>query len=65
MSAYVANLAAFLTRKSLDGSFATMDEAVRMQVKICAHPAITTELGLEWPGKISCEDRALILLPRL
>ena len=49
VSAYVANLAAFLTRKSIDGTIATMEGAVAKGWNICAHPVIKTELGIAWP----------------
>ena len=48
VSAYVANLAAFLT-KSGDQSVSSMEKAVAMKISICAHPAIEQELRDQWP----------------
>ena len=48
VSAYVANLAAFLT-KSGDQSVTSMENAVAMKISICAHPAIEQELRDQWP----------------
>lgn len=47
VSAYVANLAAFLTKTSQE-SVLTMTQAVRTGTRICAHPAIREELELQW-----------------
>ncbi|KAL7540473.1 hypothetical protein ACHAXR_010132, partial [Thalassiosira sp. AJA248-18] len=48
VSAYVANLAAFLTLNSTD-DVKTMDEAVAKGYTICAHPAVKAELQVAWP----------------
>lgn len=48
VSAYVANLAAFLT-KSGDQSVTSMEAAVALKLSICAHPAIEQELRDAWP----------------
>ena len=48
VSAYVANLAAFLT-KSGDESVTSMEAAVALKLSICAHPAIEQELRDAWP----------------
>ena len=45
VSAYVANLAAFLTR-SLGTSINTMEAAVKERLVICAHPAVESELNV-------------------
>ncbi|EJK48816.1 hypothetical protein THAOC_32354 [Thalassiosira oceanica] len=47
LSAYVANLAAFLTKTNQE-SVLTMTQAVRTGTRICAHPAIREELALKW-----------------
>lgn len=49
MSAYVANLAAFLTLSGVADTVKTMGEAVARGYTICAHPALRTELELAWP----------------
>jgi len=48
-SSYVANLAAFLTRRSLEGSVTTIDGAIARGWTICAHPVFKTKLPLAWP----------------
>mmetsp|Transcript_1544 Transcript_1544/g.3190 ORF Transcript_1544/g.3190 Transcript_1544/m.3190 type:complete len:753 (+) Transcript_1544:97-2355(+) len=48
VSAYVANLAAFLTR-SVPDYVATMEGAVKSNLKICGHPALAGELTSKWP----------------
>jgi len=48
VSAYVANLAAFLTQ-SLPDFIGTMEEAVEEGVKICAHPVLKTQFEIAWP----------------
>ncbi|KAL7466233.1 hypothetical protein ACHAXS_006521 [Conticribra weissflogii] len=48
VSAYVANLAAFLTR-SVPDYVATMEGAVKNNLKICGHPALAGELTSKWP----------------
>ncbi|KAL7545018.1 hypothetical protein ACHAWF_008392 [Thalassiosira exigua] len=48
VSAYVANLAAFLTRSSFDG-VKTMEGAVAAHYTICAHPVLKEELQAAWP----------------
>jgi len=50
VSSYVANLAAFLTRKSLEGSVTSIDGAIARGWKICAHPIFEKDLGLAWPN---------------
>ena len=47
VSAYVANLAAFLTKTNQE-SVLTMSQAVRAGTRICAHPAVREELELKW-----------------
>jgi hypothetical protein len=47
VSAYVANLAAFLTRNV--NEIKSMEGAVASNMIICAHPAIQSELGIAWP----------------
>ena len=50
MSAYVANLAAFLTLTlSTDNSIRTINGAVAAGLTICAHPAIKENLRTSWP----------------
>lgn len=48
VSAYVANLAAFLTLSGTNVQ--TMNDAVKLGVPICAHPAVRAELEGEWEG---------------
>ena len=48
VSAYVANLAAFLTLSTTD-SVKTMAGAIATGMTICAHPAIKAELEVAWP----------------
>jgi len=48
ISAYVANLAAFLTQSFSEG-VKTMEAAVTEGYIICAHPAVKTELEAAWP----------------
>ena len=48
VSAYVANLAAFLTQ-SLPDFIGTMEQAVEVGVTICAHPVLKTQLEIAWP----------------
>mmetsp|Transcript_2090 Transcript_2090/g.4481 ORF Transcript_2090/g.4481 Transcript_2090/m.4481 type:complete len:745 (+) Transcript_2090:84-2318(+) len=48
VSSYVANLAAFLTR-SVPDYIATMEGAVKNNLKICGHPALAEELTTKWP----------------
>ena len=47
VSAYVANLAAFLTKTNQE-SVLPMTQAVKAGTRICAHPAIRDELELVW-----------------
>jgi hypothetical protein len=47
VSAYVANLAAFLTRNV--NEIKSMEGAVASNMIICAHPAIQSELEIAWP----------------
>lgn len=48
VSAYVANLAAFLTLSSV-GSVSSMEGAVAAGFSICAHPALKAEMQTAWP----------------
>jgi len=50
VSSYVANLAAFLTRKTLEGSVTSIDEAIARGWKICAHPIFEKDLVLLRPN---------------
>lgn len=50
VSAYVANLAAFLSLKSTS-DVTSMSEAVARGYTICAHPAVKSELEVAWPGE--------------
>ncbi len=49
VSAYVANLAAFLTRSGLQTEYETMKEVVARNAPICGHPALKDEIQLKWP----------------
>ncbi|KAL7549280.1 hypothetical protein ACHAWF_013032 [Thalassiosira exigua] len=50
VSAYVANLAAFLTRSTLSGdAVRKIEDAVAAEMKICAHPALQSDLELAHP----------------
>lgn len=49
VSAYVANLAAFLTR-NVPTYVGTIDEAISSNWRICALPATSEELEVAWPG---------------
>ena len=48
VTAYVANLAAFMTRPLVD--ITTMEDAASSGLKICAHPVLRTDLERAWPG---------------
>jgi len=48
VSAYVANLASFLTRPPRE-YVSTMEDAVANNLKICGHPALARELKSKWP----------------
>ncbi len=48
VSAYVANLAAFLTQ-SLPDFVGTMDAAIENGYSICAHPVVQSQLAIAWP----------------
>lgn len=48
VSAYVANLAAFLTR-SVSSHVGTIEEVVATGMPICAHPALQADLELAHP----------------
>jgi hypothetical protein len=48
VSAYVANLAAFLTKNLSE--IKTMEGAVASGWTICAHPALESELQIKWPN---------------
>merc|ERR1712194_834982 len=50
VSAYVANLAAFLTLSAASGGVKTMEDAVKKKVTICAHPALETDMTGRWPN---------------
>ncbi|KAL7533811.1 hypothetical protein ACHAXR_005454, partial [Thalassiosira sp. AJA248-18] len=49
VSAYVANLAAFLTRNDLN-VVSTIEDVVAQGSKICAHPALQDDLERQHPG---------------
>ncbi|KAL9181674.1 hypothetical protein ACHAXT_012017 [Thalassiosira profunda] len=49
VSAYVANLAAFLTR-SKSSYVGTIEESIALGYKICAHPALQSDLELAHPN---------------
>lgn len=65
VSAYVANLAAFLTQ-SMPTFIGTIDDAVTSGATICAHPAQRDELKVAWPSAKfvwceTCKDQAGLL----
>eukprot|EP00985_Skeletonema_marinoi_P034995 scaffold45345_cov212-Skeletonema_marinoi.AAC.1 len=50
VSAYVANLAAFLTQSGLvETEFRTMKQVIDKNVPICGHPALEGDFRLIWP----------------
>ena len=49
VSAYVANLAAFLTQTGLEKSVGSMKEVIDGNIPICGHPALEEEIRLKWP----------------
>jgi len=49
VSAYVANLAAFLTRSGTKSFVGSIEEAIDQNIEICAHPALREELEHKWP----------------
>ena len=49
VSAYVAELAASLTRSGLKTDYRTLKQVVDEKVPICGHPALKEELELKWP----------------
>ena len=49
VSAYVANLAAFLTQTGLEKSVGTMKEVIDKNIPICGHPVLEEEIRLKWP----------------
>ena len=49
VSAYVANLAAFLTRSGWNNGVQTMKEVVDKNLPICCHPALEEEIRFKWP----------------
>jgi len=49
VSAYVANLAAFLTQSGTKSYVKSIQEAIEQGIKICAHPALKEELKHKWP----------------
>ena len=57
VSAYVANLAAFLTRSTAT-SINTIEAAVKEGLVICAHPAVETELNVS--NAHSCLDQSML-----
>ncbi|KAK1739248.1 ionotropic glutamate receptor family protein [Skeletonema marinoi] len=50
VSAYVANLAAFLTRSGLEISYGTMREVIDGNIPICCHSALEEEIRQKWPN---------------
>jgi hypothetical protein len=50
VSAYVANLAAFLTQTGLEKiSYGSMKQVSEAKIAICGHPALEAEIRLKWP----------------
>eukprot|EP00984_Skeletonema_dohrnii_P035598 scaffold35582_cov233-Skeletonema_dohrnii-CCMP3373.AAC.1 len=49
VSAYVANLAAFLTQTGVETEFGTMKQVIDKNARICGHPALEGDLRLKWP----------------
>ena len=49
VSAYVANLAAFLTQTGLEKGVGTMQQVVDRNIPICGHPALEEDIRFEWP----------------
>ena len=49
VSAYVANLAAFLTQTGLEKSVQSMKEVIDRGIPICGHPALEEEIRMKWP----------------
>ena len=49
VSAYVANLAAFLTQTGLEKSVGSMKEVIDRNIPICGHPALEEEIRMKWP----------------
>jgi len=49
VSAYVANLAAFLTRSGLETNNDTMKKVIDNNVPICCHSALAEEIRQKWP----------------
>ena len=49
VSAYVANLAAFLTQTGLEKSVKSMREVIDRNIPICGHPALEKEIRMKWP----------------
>mmetsp|Transcript_30957 Transcript_30957/g.48484 ORF Transcript_30957/g.48484 Transcript_30957/m.48484 type:complete len:722 (-) Transcript_30957:92-2257(-) len=49
-SAYVANLAAFLTRSGLKTDYGSMKAVITGNVAICGHPALKDEILMKWPN---------------
>ncbi len=50
VSAYVANLAAFLTQSGLKTDYGSMKEVIAGNVPICSHPALKDEILMKWPN---------------
>jgi len=49
VSAYVANLAAFLTQTGLETTFTSMDSVIDKNIPICGHQALEKDIRLIWP----------------
>jgi hypothetical protein len=49
VSAYVANLAAFLTQTGVETEFGTMKQVIDKNARICGHPALEGDLRFKWP----------------
>ncbi len=49
-SAYVANLAAFLTRSGVKTDYGSMKAVITGNVAICGHPALKDEILMKWPN---------------
>eukprot|EP00986_Skeletonema_menzelii_P007895 scaffold3154_cov129-Skeletonema_menzelii.AAC.1 len=49
ISAYVANLAAFLTQTGLEKGVGSMKEVIDGNIPICGHPALEEEIRMKWP----------------
>ena len=49
VSAYVANLAAFLTQSGLEVDISSMKQVIDRNIPICGHSALEEEIRLNWP----------------